>query len=619
MRFQVFFSADYKWPDFDNKIFFLWPNQYVDKPSANIDGGMIFGNGVFCPTLNENYNDALAFRVGSNSGNFKTWPADANADGYAEHPEYCLGNGYGNNSPDVSQTDPPDDTPHPGTLFRFRKGEWYTIEFRYKLGTEGQENGTMEAWVDGTKVYSDTDLETCGDGTGSCAAVDEFAQYFWYNFFQEGGGLQGYGLADNIVISKAYIGPPSTGTVSPITYYVAKTGSDSNTCLQAQTEGTPKLTITSGATCLTPGDTLIIKTGLYAEQLTDEIPGGTSWDIPVTVRAATGELVAIQPGAGQDGGIYFTNAQSKYIILDRINLNGTGETNGHGVLINGAAHHIRLQNPEIRDFWYHGILVAGELAVGNEFLNLMVHDNGIRPDQSSLNHGIYVETDTNRIEQSTVCNHTGHGINVFSANVPQPDTNVISRNTVYNNTVGIGSYGGTTNSLRNNIVYDTISAGIQTTGTNTEVVFNTISNSTGVGGYAQSGSGQSWRNNIFAESGDWGLWLNSGVTSLTVENNLFHNNTDGTIDNDAGATLIGTVTADPLFVDVPLRDFHIQESSPAIAAAIMVPTVTEDFDGDVRPQGVSQDIGADEFILLTAPSGLRLVGMRSVSGSGSIQ
>jgi len=31
------------------------------------------------------------------------------------------------------------------------------------------------------------------------------------------------------------------------TYHVTKSGNDSNTCVQAQTEGTARLTITSGA------------------------------------------------------------------------------------------------------------------------------------------------------------------------------------------------------------------------------------------------------------------------------------------------------------------------------------------------------------------------------------
>jgi hypothetical protein len=214
IRFQIFFSTDYKWPSFDNKLFFLWPNRYVDKPSANIDAGLtVAGQSSAC---NGTYvNDAMAFRVGDNSCSFKVYPADNSGSCHPEHQEYCNGRGFGNNSPGVSTITPPDDALYPGTLFRFRKGKWYTVEFRYKLSSPGVQNGTIEAWINGTKVYSDSDLATCGSGNGSCAAVDEIVQMFWYNAFQEGGGLQGYGLVDNIVISKSYIGPPGATTLPP--------------------------------------------------------------------------------------------------------------------------------------------------------------------------------------------------------------------------------------------------------------------------------------------------------------------------------------------------------------------------------------------------------------------
>lgn len=211
-RFQMYLSSDYVFPSFDNKIFFLWPNAYIDKPSANIDAGFAF-IGAYCTNVSSSYlKDALSFRVGSNSGNFKVYPADVNTGGYPEHQEYCLGQGYGNSSPPVSGTNPPNDTPYPGTVFRFQKSKWYNIEFRYKLSSPGQSNGTIEAWINGTKVYSDNDLETCGSGMGSCASIDEIVQYFWYNIFQEQNTPAGYALVDNLIVSKAYIGPPSVST-----------------------------------------------------------------------------------------------------------------------------------------------------------------------------------------------------------------------------------------------------------------------------------------------------------------------------------------------------------------------------------------------------------------------
>ena len=210
VRFQVFFSDSpaYKWPSFDNKIFFFWPDKYVDKPSASIDAGFYLSNNLFCSNVNMKFNDALSFRVGDNSCQFKGYPAENTGTCHPEHQEYCSGQGLGTPSPGVSTTTPPDDTPYPGRVFRFRRGKWYTFEYRYKLSSPGVQNGTIEAWINGVKIYSNSDLATCGVGDGSCAAVAELVQYFWYNAFQESSGVQGYGLVDNLIISKNYIGPP---------------------------------------------------------------------------------------------------------------------------------------------------------------------------------------------------------------------------------------------------------------------------------------------------------------------------------------------------------------------------------------------------------------------------
>lgn len=67
------------------------------------------------------------------------------------------------------------------------------------------------------------------------------------------------------------------------TYYVATTGNDANTCGQAQSTSTPKLTLNNGVTCLSPGDILYILNGTYAEALLDitgvSRPQGSSYDI----------------------------------------------------------------------------------------------------------------------------------------------------------------------------------------------------------------------------------------------------------------------------------------------------------------------------------------------------
>ena len=51
------------------------------------------------------------------------------------------------------------------------------------------------------------------------------------------------------------------------TYYVAKTGSNTYTCGQAQSQSTAKQTISAGIACMAGGDTLIIGDGTYDEQV----------------------------------------------------------------------------------------------------------------------------------------------------------------------------------------------------------------------------------------------------------------------------------------------------------------------------------------------------------------
>ena len=75
----------------------------------------------------------------------------------------------------------------------------------------------------------------------------------------------------------------STGNV----YYVAKTGSDSNSCAQAQSQSTPKLTIQAGIGCLSAGDTLFVRAGTYAELINTTkftIPSGTAGK-PITIQS----------------------------------------------------------------------------------------------------------------------------------------------------------------------------------------------------------------------------------------------------------------------------------------------------------------------------------------------
>jgi hypothetical protein len=58
----------------------------------------------------------------------------------------------------------------------------------------------------------------------------------------------------------------------------------------------------------------------------------------------------------------------------------------------------------------------------------------------------------------------------------------------------------------------------------------------------------------------------------------------------------GATIADPQFVSLATRDFHLQSTSPAVDAAVTATANPDhDLDGVVRPQGAASDIGAFEL------------------------
>jgi hypothetical protein len=107
-------------------------------------------------------------------------------------------------------------------------------------------------------------------------------------------------------------------------------------------------------------------------------------------------------------------------------------------------------------------------------------------------------------------------------------------------------------------------------------------------------------------------------SQAVIRNNIIYNNTDadpsnGGVSQVAGncifrSNILGPNTnrpnnpdVDPLFVDPPTRDYHLQAGSPASdqsdPGSSLSGLLATDFDGDPRPAPVGQraDLGADEI------------------------
>ena len=104
----------------------------------------------------------------------------------------------------------PGDTPILGRIFRFDTNRWYTLEYRYKLSSSaGTNDGIVEVWVDGSKVYSANDLITCGDGLGDCSGIGAINVDAYHNS-NDPTVWNGQQIIDNLIISRSYIGVPFT-------------------------------------------------------------------------------------------------------------------------------------------------------------------------------------------------------------------------------------------------------------------------------------------------------------------------------------------------------------------------------------------------------------------------
>src|SRR5207244_2838912 len=138
---------------------------------------------------------------------------------------------------------------------------------------------------------------------------------------------------------------------------VAPDGSDSS----PGTANLPFRTLAKGVSVLKPGDTLLVKPGTYAESLNANIPSGTDWSKPVTLKAYDpNNRPTIQPPVGNDRVLFFgTNGGQPvhHVIIDGFILDGANVAVDN-VKITDGAHHIRLSNSEVKNAPSQGILIT---------------------------------------------------------------------------------------------------------------------------------------------------------------------------------------------------------------------------------------------------------------------
>ena len=404
---------------------------------------------------------------------------------------------------------------------------------------------------------------------------------------------------------------PHTG---PLPFYVATTGDDGRGCAAAQTLDTPLRTIAAGIACLQQaapngaGQTLQIRGGTYAEQISDPALAGTSWDNKVLIEAYPGEVVTLKPTSGttHQNVMYFGNRQ-QYIEFNRINLDCTAiqhscvkveayERDVH------EPHHLR---------WRDATLVGPRNGIENEMTNaphvflLVSTTPGLRGSNELLNltatgcgdagddcYFAYIGSSNNVLDGNDISGMQREGIQLYPATA-EPTGNIIRNNRIHGLRAGSGPYGdaivnaGINTEIYNNVIYDLGTSGafsgiVAYYGSRgSQVRFNTVYRASLVGIHVADGSGH------------------------VVEGNVAYD-TPTNFQNDVGAGAVAGLNSfdgtDPRFTNPQAADFTLQKDSPLVDAAGASTSAPPDAAGTPRPQGAAADIGAFETPGTTPPT-----------------
>lgn len=391
-----------------------------------------------------------------------------------------------------------------------------------------------------------------------------------------------------------------TITVQAATYYVATTGSDANSCVQATTSSRPKQTIPAGVACLSGGDTLIIMGGRYINQEITNPPAGSASAYTIIKGDPSGArpVLDFDKGTSQRGfncskGESCHHIEVRYIevttALNSVKLYGDNTM--------GFPHHINLIDNIFHDTGNTNVLISSSpsgfiggdhLIQGNRF-----YRTGIGRPAYIPGHNTIYNTGSRSIVERNVFHNLANGIGIYSG---------------YSGGITVQNV-----TIRNNIFYE-----IGRSNTDTWQQGNGSHSAVHI---SVPGGGHKIYNNIVYNSGDESRFIAFRVyrSSLT-DVNEFYNNTVYDIKNPnahafwvqvttgrhiiknniaflGGVAIRGgmqsnNLTTDPSFKDPANADFRLLTTSVAIDAG--VPTVPTDFAGSPRPQGADYDIGAYE-------------------------
>ena len=414
-------------------------------------------------------------------------------------------------------------------------------------------------------------------------------------------------------------------------YFVAPDGNDAN----PGTLEKPKKNAVKAAKLLKAGDTLYFRKGTYRCR-TNGIVGlapsrhGEEGK-PITFKNYNNEHVKIDV-ANTDWG--FTSNGFSYIVIDGFEVTGGGRNfnmkiaSNHGGGTRGCGHHVTIRNCDV-----HGAKMVNIFAFGTKYLTV----ENCHLHHSRRSHGIYLSAGCHNSVIRNVTSEHNHGNSGLQINAAGNGTkNVLVEKCILRyNAHGFSLMSAIDCIFRNNIVFNDGYDGPRGSGWREIIMYtygknkktgkpmptegllfenNTFVNLVPKGhklsNLVRSKSGSrncKFRNNIFVVRGKPIFTLES-YAGFSFENNCLFNIKGGGQVKGGGnladfckakkLTESGTITKDPMFVDIKNGDLRLKEGSPCIDAGVDAPSEVTAGGAEVSPKvkvgGKARDIGAYE-------------------------